>query len=308
VQRSGRAPATSTVAGISAVAAYNPAMSRGRPRAIAHRGASACAPEHTAAAYQLALDSQADFVEQDLAVTRDGTLICLHDDTLERTSDIATLFPERASRGDTDAPGHARWFANDFTNAEVGRLDMGGWFDARFAGARMVTWQDAIDLIRGKAGLYPELKSPAFYLSRGVDVVAKFVESVKRNGLDHRSSLAATPLVVQSFDAAAVRRLADALPTVPRILLVGSSRGLTDSALRERAAFATGIGLPKTSIQAEPGVVRRAHEAGLTIAAYTFRDTSIGPFRSVRDEMSFFLFELGVDELFTDNPDEFPRP
>ncbi len=64
---------------------------------IAHRGASGYAPEHTRAAYQLALDQRADFVEQDLAVTRDGVLICLHDDTLERTSNVAEVFPDRST-------------------------------------------------------------------------------------------------------------------------------------------------------------------------------------------------------------------
>ena len=63
---------------------------------IAHRGASGYAPEHTRAAYQLALDQRADYVEQDLAVTRDGVLICLHDDSLERTSNVAEVFRDRA--------------------------------------------------------------------------------------------------------------------------------------------------------------------------------------------------------------------
>src|SRR4051812_20736123 len=67
-------------------------------QAIAHRGASGYAPEHTQAAYQLALDQHADFVEPDLAISRDGVLICLHDDTLDRTTDAARVFPDRASR------------------------------------------------------------------------------------------------------------------------------------------------------------------------------------------------------------------
>src|SRR5438874_9124574 len=66
-------------------------------QAIAHRGASGYAPEHTMAAYRLAIDQKADFVEPDLAVTKDGVLICLHDDTLERTTNIADVFPDRAS-------------------------------------------------------------------------------------------------------------------------------------------------------------------------------------------------------------------
>src|SRR5215210_1862166 len=64
---------------------------------IAHRGASGYAPEHTIAAYQLALDQKADFVEPDLAITRDGFLICLHDDSLERTTNVEEIFPDRYS-------------------------------------------------------------------------------------------------------------------------------------------------------------------------------------------------------------------
>src|SRR5262245_12839468 len=61
---------------------------------VAHRGASAYAPEHTAAAYKLAIEMGADFVEQDLAVTRDNVLICLHDASLERTTNVEEVFPD----------------------------------------------------------------------------------------------------------------------------------------------------------------------------------------------------------------------
>src|ERR1051326_1590264 len=64
---------------------------------IAHRGASGYRPEHTFASYRLAMEQHADFVEPDLAVSKDGVLICLHDDTLERTTNIADVFPDRAS-------------------------------------------------------------------------------------------------------------------------------------------------------------------------------------------------------------------
>jgi glycerophosphoryl diester phosphodiesterase len=267
---------------------------------IAHRGASGYAPEHSRAAYQLALDQRADYVEQDLAVTNDGVLICLHDDSLERTSNVADLFPDRSTK--------KRWLANDFTLDEIRRLDTGRWFDAKFAGQRIVTWQEAIDLVRGKAGLYPELKSPPLYTTRGVDMVKLFVESVKKNGLDRPESLKTTPMIVQSFDEPTVRRVARELPGVPRILLMESfGSGMTDARLREIKSFATGIGPAKALVEAQPDVVTRAHAAGLTVTAYTFRTASHGRFPSVRDEMSHFLYTLGIDALFTDNPDQFPR-
>jgi glycerophosphoryl diester phosphodiesterase len=99
--------------------------SQTRKLAIAHRGASGYAPEHTLASYRLAMEQHADFVEPDLAVSKDGVLICLHDDTLERTTDIARVFPDRPS---ANVPGRGpakRWLANDFTVAEIKRLDAG---------------------------------------------------------------------------------------------------------------------------------------------------------------------------------------
>jgi glycerophosphoryl diester phosphodiesterase len=275
---------------------------------IAHRGASGYAPEHSRAAYQLALDQRADYVEQDLAVTRDGVLICLHDDTLERTSNVAEVFPDRATTGTGRGGTVKRWFANDFTLDEIRRLDTGRWFNEKFAGERIVTWQEAIELVRGKAGLYPELKSPPLYTNRGVDMVKLFVESVKKNGLDRPESLKTTPMIVQSFDEPTVRRIAQELPTVPRILLMESSgAGMSDARLRDIKTFATGIGPAKALLEAQPDVVRRAQAVGLTVTAYTFRAANTGRFSSVREEMSHYLYMLGIDALFTDNPDQFPR-
>ena len=106
-----------------AVAADAQGPSRMTKLAIAHRGASAYAPEHTLAAYRLAIEQKADYVEQDLAVTRDGELICLHDDSLERTTNVEEVFPDRASVD--PATGRRQWLAVDFTLAEIKRLDAG---------------------------------------------------------------------------------------------------------------------------------------------------------------------------------------
>ncbi len=71
-----------------------PSAQYSRKTNVAHRGASAYAPEHTLAAYRLAIEQGADYVEQDLAVTSDGVLICLHDPSLERTTNVEEVFPE----------------------------------------------------------------------------------------------------------------------------------------------------------------------------------------------------------------------
>ena len=85
---------------------------------VAHRGASAYAPEHTLAAYRLAVEQGADFVEQDLGVTRDGVLVCLHDDTLERTTNVRELFPGRFVEEEIGGRRRQRWRVRDLTLAE----------------------------------------------------------------------------------------------------------------------------------------------------------------------------------------------
>lgn len=279
---------------------------------IAHRGASAYAPEHTISAYRLAIVQQADYVEQDLAVTKDGELVCLHDDTLERTTNVASVFPDRFI---VKSPGQRtavkEWIANDFTLDEIRRLDAGRWFHEKFAGEPVPTWQEAIDLVRATpgTGMYPALKSSPLYAGRRVDMVKLFVESVKKNGLDQTESLRATPMIVQSFDEATLRRLAKELPGVPRVLLMGSSPagGTTDVRLRQIKAFADGIAPPKDLITRQPDVVKRAQVLGLSVTSYTFRSSNFGPFPNVRAEMSHFVNTLGIDAALTDSPDLFPR-
>ncbi len=283
------------------------ALAQTAKQSIAHRGASGYAPEHTAAAYKLAMEQKVDFVEQDLGVTRDNELICIHDDTLERTTNVAQLFPDRASANVPSRTPGKHWLVNDFTLAEIRRLDAGGWFKPAFANARIQTFQEAIDLVRGKAGLYPELKSPQLYKSRGIDQVKLFVAAVKKNGLEKPESLRATPVIIQSFDEEAIRRVAVDLPTIPRVFLTSKDEDVTEPRIRELAKFSTGIAPEKVVIARHPDLVQRAHAAGLTVTSWTFRADEKTSFPSVRDEMSHFLYTLGIDALFTNNPDQFPR-
>jgi glycerophosphoryl diester phosphodiesterase len=294
---------------LAALAAAGISAQPGAPKqAIAHRGASGYAPEHTPAAYTLAMDQKANFVEPDLAVSKDNVLFCMHDDTLERTTNVAEVFPDRVSTGyQTRQPGK-HWLGNDFTMAEIKRLDAGKWFKPEFAGQHIQTFQDAIDLVRGKAGLYPELKSPELYKSRGVDQVKLFVDIIKKNGLEKPESLKTTPVIIQSFDESAIRRVAVDLPTVPRVFLTGKDEDVTEARLKELAKFATGIAPEKFVIARHPEMVARAHAAGLTVTSWTFRaDDKEMKFPSVKAEMSHFLYDLGIDALFTNNPDQFPR-
>src|SRR5438874_914308 len=108
-----------------------------RTAIIAHRGASAYAPENTMPAFELAVRQNAGCLEHDLQVTSDGELVCLHDRTLERTTDVRERFAERGRDHDEGPAKGRHWFVHDFTLAEIRQLDAGSWFEPACAGARV---------------------------------------------------------------------------------------------------------------------------------------------------------------------------
>jgi glycerophosphoryl diester phosphodiesterase len=273
---------------------------------IAHRGASGYAPEHTLDSYRLALTQGADFVEPDLQITKDGVLICMHDVTLERTTNIEDVFRDRAAVEN----GARRWYVADFTLAEIKTLDAGSWFHERFRNSKVPTFQEMIDVVKGKAGLYPETKEPEVYGKRGFDMEQLVVDILKTNGLDEPvTSASKTPVIIQSFSPASLKRLVSYRVRVPLMLLVGNENAsvLSANSMREIRAYAQGIGPAKDILLANPDIVKWAHTAGLSVTAWTFRSSDKTRFATVKDEMAFFLKDLNIDALFTDNPDQFPR-
>jgi glycerophosphoryl diester phosphodiesterase len=241
--------------------------------------------------------------------------------TLERTTNVEDVFPhrfsgEKAAGSPPAAPGTAtapagegsrrRWLVHDFTLSEIKRLDAGSWFDKKFAGSTIPTFQEAIDAVRGKAGMYPELKDPEFYRQRGVRPDVLLAAMLRKNGLVANPK---TPVIIQSFDDATLKQLARDLPQVPRVFLVeptGQARLDSADKVREIALWASGVAPNKAIVEARPDVVKWAHDAGLTVTLWTFR-SSTTTFPSVRDEMAKYLYDLTVDAVFTDNPDQFPR-
>jgi glycerophosphoryl diester phosphodiesterase len=106
-----------------------------RKEVIAHRGSSACAPENTMPSFDLAVQQGAGCVEHDLQVTRDGALVCLHDRTLERTTNVREMFPRRGQDVRESGAIVRRWLVHNFTLAEIRQLDAGSWFRPESAGA-----------------------------------------------------------------------------------------------------------------------------------------------------------------------------
>jgi glycerophosphoryl diester phosphodiesterase len=291
------------------VVAMSLAAGAQKPRKVnvAHRGASAYAPEHTLAAYRLALEQGADFVEQDLAVTRDGVLICLHDPSLERTTNVEEVFPSRATEIEHEGTRRRAWLANDFTLEEIKRLDAGSWFAPRFAGERVPTFDEAVALVKGRAGLFPELKTPEIYEGREVRFEALVAAALDRHGLRGPGAPSASPVILQTFGEGSARTLAGMKIGVPVVLLIDRGDGWDRSRVNQWSGVVQGLGPSKTILQKTPALVQWAHDAGLSVTPYTFRSASSGAFPSVRAEMEHYLYTLGVDGLFTDNPDLFPR-
>lgn len=275
---------------------------------VAHRGASAYAPEHTLASYRRALEMGADFVEQDLAVTRDGVLICLHDASLERTTNVEELFPARFTEMVIEGRTRKAWLANDFTLDEIKRLDAGSWFDPKFAGERVPTFDEAVALINGKAGVFPELKTPEIYEGRNVQFESIVAAALDRHRLRGPGADPKTPVILQTFGEGSARELAAMKIGVPVVLLIGNGdRWGAAAALEPWKGVVQGFGPAKQIVLKNPDFVKWAHAAGFTVTPYTFRAADSGTFPSVKAEMEHYLYTLGVDALFTDNPDLFPR-
>ena len=219
------------------------------------------------AAYELAIKQGADFVEPDLQLTKDGVLVCLHDTTLERTTNVEELFPERAQT----VNGKKIWPVVEFTLAEIQKLDAGSWKGSQFAGARVPTFQQMIDLVRGKAGIIPETKAPGSYGSRGLNMEQALMDQLKANKLDTPGADPKTPVVIQSFSAESLKKLrGDCRCTLPLVYLISADDATTDR-LPAVKAFADGIAPNKADVLARPAMVKEAHDLGMSVTVWTFR-------------------------------------
>lgn len=203
------------------------------PAVIAHRGASFDAPESTAAAYKLARDLGADYLELDLQRSKDGVLFALHDNNLQRTTDVATKFPERKDS-----------LANEFTIAELKTLDAGSWFNTAYpdrarpgyVGLKILTLDEIIDIAQGnplhKPGLYIETKEPKQFPGIERDLKDKLQD---RGWLSPTGSKLAKSnlavgqgkgkVVLQTFEKSSLELLEKEMPQVPKILLLWVGEG-----------------------------------------------------------------------------------
>ncbi|MFN6127971.1 MAG: glycerophosphodiester phosphodiesterase family protein [Planctomycetota bacterium] len=290
------------------------------PIVIAHRGASGYVVEHTEAAKVLAHAQGADFIEQDVVLSKDRIFIVTHDITMEETTDAEDLYPTRA-RPD----GH--WYFADFTWEELQKLQMherthrnggGQVFSDRFPGAcgqRILRLEDEILLLRGldattgrRTGLYIELKSPAFHRREfGESMGALLLGELERQGIRPDAGRC----YLQCFESEELEYLhGECECRFPLIQLVG--RTLDQDALPKIAQYAAGIGPSLDLLMTKTdqgnahstGLVERARAAGLKVHPYTVRRESQPRWSSSLEQThAVLLKELQVDGFFTDFPD-----
>ena len=294
------------------------------PSVIAHRGASAYLPEHTLVAKALAHGLGADYIEQDVVATRDGVLIVLHDIYLDLVTDVAERYPERR-RDD----GH--FYVIDFVLDELRELGImerrrededRAQFPGRFPRESMrfpiATLEEELTLIQGLnkstgrvAGIYPEIKDPAWHLAHGIDLSHMLLTTLESFGY----TTADDDAFVQSFDAAELRRVREGLGSKLQLTqLLGGRDDTSSEALARIAEYANGLGLPYQQLidapsgpttQLRVSALRKAIEdAGLSVHPYTLRADNLPPFEPDFVELLSFLFDdAKVEGLFCDHPD-----
>lgn len=257
---------------------------------IGHRGASGYLPEHTLPAYALAYGQGAHWIEPDLALSGDGVPIALHDLSLNRTTNVADAFPDRAREDGLH-------YAADFAYAEIRQLLVTEPLPGRFphASFRVPRFADVLALVDGlnrttgrRVGIYPELKDPGVQTG----LAAAFLETLAPYDL---------PVLVQSFDAAALA----ALQTEhPKVQLLDWNKAASEQRLDQIAAYAAGIGVHKSLAHEDAALAAKAHGRGLALHVYTLRADFLGEgFDSFAEEVRA-LAGLGADALFTDHPDQ----
>lgn len=256
---------------------------------VAHRGASGHAPEHTMAAYDLALRMKADYIEQDLQMTSDGVLVALHDEDLDRTA--------RGPVEDCTGPVITK------TLEQIKRCDVGSWFNeaypekaqADYVGLQIPTLEEVFQRYGSKVNYYIETKSSALYPRMEEELIRLLREySLFEPAVEDRRVL------IQSFHPTSLQKIHALEPDLPLIqLYFGGGSEVIRATLDQVAEYAVGIGPSFRDV--DEGLVAAAHDRCLDVHPYTVNEVT---------DMRV-LIEMGVDGMFTNFPDRLrslPKP
>lgn len=260
-------------------------LSNGPVINIGHRGASGYSPEHTFAAYDLALEQGADYIEQDLQMTKDRVLVALHDSTLNRTARAPEGVPKRYCRG----PVSTR------TLKQVKACDVGSWFNEAYpeyaspdyVGLKIPTLEEVLQRYGTSVNYYIETKKPE---------AAPGMEEELLRLLDTYSLIESAvekwQVLIQSFSPESLMKIHELEPSLPliQLYLSGSSRTIQRD-LKTASTYAVGIGPYKEDVDGR--LIVAAHELCLAVHPYTVNS---------QEEMQD-LISLGVDGMFANFPD-----
>jgi glycerophosphoryl diester phosphodiesterase len=274
-----------------------------RPLVIAHRGASGYRPEHTAAAYQLAIGQGADAVEPDLVPTKDGVLVVRHENEISETTDVAShpQFADRRTTKTIDGAAQTGWFTEDFTWSELAtlrtreRLGKLRPASARFDGKQgILRLVDLIDLLRAADRpllMVAELKHATYFDSIGLPLAASFASEIARWARPDN-------LVVESFEQGVLAQVQE-LDVPGRVTFLAEAAGspadqvarfgpearsyadhLTDAGLARLASEVDGVSIEKAllletddvgAVTGTTDLAARARSAGLEVYTWTLR-------------------------------------
>jgi len=282
-----------------------PALSH--PLVIAHRGASGERPEHTRAAYELAVEQGADVIEPDLVMSKDGVFVDRHENEIGGTTDVAAR-PEFADRRTTktiDGVEATGWFTEDFTLAELRTLRARERLpelrpgNVAFDGQDpILTFEEVVAIAREASArtgrviaVAPELKHPTWFASVGLPMEDAFVAELERLGLTR----AEAPILIQCFEVGPLERLSKRIDA-PLVQLVDAEAGPADMPGRTYAEMVTPEGLaamatyadwvapaatlilPRDAEGRSTGVsplIANAHAAGLKVVVWTLRAENV---------------------------------
>jgi len=249
---------------------------------IGHKGASGYAPEHTIPSYDLALEQGADYIEIDLQMTKDGVLVAMHDDTLDRTADAPEGVPKRFCSG----PVIKR------TLEQIKQCDVGSWFSPDYAGEQIPTLEEIFQRYGTSVNYYIETKNPE--VTPGMEeellsLMAKYhlIEPAEKNW----------QVLIQSFSAESLMTIHEMNSELPLIQLFSSTE--TSQTIQAQldlvSTYAVGIGPSMTDVDA--ALVEAAHALCLDVHPYTVNEKA---------DMQA-LIDLGVDGMFTNFPDRLEK-
>ncbi len=214
---------------------------RTRPMVIAHRGFSGRYPENTLRSFREALKLPVDAIELDVRRTKDGVLVVIHDETIDRT---------------TNGKGRVR----DLTWDEIRKLDAGLWKGSAFAGERIPRLEEALELIGGQKVVFLEIKEP--------DTVGQVIETLRQLG-------AFSWVKIGSFHSQAIAAAKKLAPEISSSLIGSAKVGTNDETFAAFIKEALACGANSVTVNyagLTPERIRYCHQRCIFVGTWTVND------------------------------------